>query len=82
VKSEWSSGPDCAKIRATMMPDASTHNPSPEYCRDLIDSTGMTRPVLAKKLGMDERTLRRYLSGERKFPYPIQFMLECIVLEP
>ena len=65
-----------------MKPDASTHEQSAEYCRDLVNSTGMTRVPLCKLLGIDERSLRRYCSGEHKFPYSIQFMLECLVLEP
>ncbi len=65
-----------------MKPDASTHDSSKEYCRDLVLSTGLTRVPLCKLIGIDERTLRRYMSGERKVPYPIQFALECLVLDP
>ncbi len=65
-----------------MKPNASTHDPRPEYCRDLVNSTGMTRAALAKQLGMNDRTLRRYMAGERKFPYLVQLALESIVLEP
>lgn len=65
-----------------MKPDATTHDPSAEYCRDLVNSTNMKRVPLSKRLGIDERTLRRYMSGERPVPYPIQFALECLVLDP
>jgi len=65
-----------------MKPDASTHDATKEYCSDLVLSTGLTRATLCKQLGIDERTLRRYMSGERSFPYLVQFALECVVLDP
>lgn len=65
-----------------MKPDASSHDDTKEYCSDLVLSTGLTRAVLCKQLGIDERTLRRYMSGERRFPYLVQFALECVVLDP
>ena len=63
-----------------MKPDASTYDPRPEYLAELVKSTGMTRADLAKLLGYDERTLRRWLAGERQFPYTVQFALEVLVL--
>ncbi len=65
-----------------MKPDASTYNPDPQYFRDLVLSIPMTRVKLAARIGIHERTLRLYMSGTRRFKYPIQFALECIVLEP
>jgi len=65
-----------------MKPDYAAHNDSAQYATELIKSTGMTPPELKAVTGIDERTLRRYKSGERPFPYSIQFMLEAIVLEP
>ncbi len=64
-----------------MIPDASTYDPRPEYLAELIVSTGKTQPQLAAILGHDERTIRRWLKGERRFPYTLQFALECLVLE-
>ncbi len=63
-----------------MKPDASTYDPRPEYFAELVKSTGMTRAALAERLGHDERTLRRWIAGERRFPYSVQFALECLVL--
>lgn len=63
-----------------MKPDASTYDPRPEYLAELVKSTGLTRPVLAKLLGVDERTIRYWLAGKRQFPYSVQFTLECLVL--
>lgn len=66
-----------------MKPNSKEHNNSAEYCRDLVNSTKLTRPVLCKQyLGINERTLRRYMSGKRRFPYLVQFALECLVLDP
>ena len=64
-----------------MTPDAEQYNPAPEYMSDLIDSTGLTQPVLAAKLGVDERTIRKWKHGERVAPYLAQFALECLVLQ-
>lgn len=64
-----------------MKPDASEYNPDPEYLRDLIDSTGMTQPYLASLLGVDERTIRKWKTGERKASYLAQFALEVLILE-
>lgn len=64
-----------------MKPDPSTHDPRPEYLAELLASTGMHKRDVAKYvLGCDLRTLDRYLSGERKIPYGVQFLLESQVL--
>lgn len=63
-----------------MKPDASRYDPRPEYLAELIGSTGMTQAALAKRIGVDERTIRRWLSGERQFNYRDQFAIECLVL--
>lgn len=65
-----------------MKPDASNHNTDPKYQRDLVLSTGMTQPALAKQLGVNEKTVRNWQSGRVKWPYTVQFCLECIVLQP
>ena len=63
-----------------MKPNAKQYDPRPEYLAELVKSTGMTRAALANRLGYDERTLRKWLNGERQFPYSVQFALECLVL--
>lgn len=65
-----------------MKPDAKLHNQDPEYFAQLVQSTGLSINALAKVIGHDERTLRRWMKGERKFPYSAQFTLECLVLMP
>jgi len=61
-------------------PDASKYDPRPEYLAELIGSTGLTQAALARKIGVDERTIRRWLSGQRQFDYTVQFAIECLVL--
>ena len=63
-----------------MKPDASRYDPRPEYLAELIGSTGLTQAVLAARIGVDERTIRRWLSGQRQFNYRDQFAIECLVL--
>ncbi len=65
-----------------MKPDARLHNQDPEYFRQLMESTGLSINKVAGIIGHDERTLRRWMKGERKFPYSAQFTLECLVLLP
>lgn len=65
-----------------MKPDAALHNQDPEYFTQLVESTGLSVIKLAKVVGHDERSIRRWCKGERKFPYSIQYVLEVIVLMP
>lgn len=48
----------------------------------LVESTGLTITKLAEVIGHDERTIRRWIKGERKFPYSAQFIIECVVVMP
>ncbi|WP_099312313.1 hypothetical protein [Pseudomonas sp. ICMP 564] len=62
-------------------PDASLHNPSPDYLRDLLETAGITQKAAATTLGITDRVMRYYLSGEesatyRPAPYAIQYALE------
>ena len=65
-----------------MKPDARLWNQDPEYFTQLVQSAGMPVTRLAKVIGHDERTIRRWMSGERPFKYTVQFTLECLVLMP
>ena len=59
-----------------MKPDASKHNPDPEYIRGLVSSTGLSQHAAAQQIGISARVMRYYLSGERDAPYPVQYALE------
>ena len=63
-------------------PDATLHNPSPEYIRGLIKSSGLTQVQAANRIGIAPRTMRRYLSGELVTPYLVQFALEALANLP
>ncbi len=57
------------------------HNPDPLYLRKLIEKAGVSQREAARRCGVDERTMRRYLAdidskSRLKCPYPIQFCLE------
>lgn len=65
-----------------MKPDARLHNQDPIYFTQLVQSSGLTIAKLAEIIGHDERTIRRWMKGQRKFPYSAQYTMECIVLLP
>ena len=57
-------------------PDSAIYyDPRPEYLRTLIESSGLSQNLAAKKIGISERSLRYYLS-DRKADYPVQVALE------
>ena len=62
-----------------MSPDISNHNPDPEYIRLLLSRIGISQAKAAKQLGIDPRTMRRYVLGELDCPYPVQFCLEAML---
>lgn len=63
-----------------MKPKPEEFNPDPRYVCDLMDSTGMTQPEIAEAFHVNERTVRRWRTGETFITYPVQFMLEAMVL--
>jgi len=63
-----------------MKPNGNEYNPSPDYLRELIVSTRLTRKELGKVLRVSPRTIQRWLSGDRQFNYRDQFAIEVLVL--
>lgn len=61
-----------------MKPDATKHDPRPEYIRKLIERSGLSQVKAAAAIGVDPRTMRRYVLGEASAPYLVQFALECL----
>ncbi len=61
-----------------MHPDPRKHNPDHGYLRSLIEAAGLSQRAAARSIGISERTMRYYLSGERECPYPVQFALEAL----
>jgi transcriptional regulator with XRE-family HTH domain len=69
------------KSRKAVKPDATLHNPDPEYLRDLLLKAGITQAAAATAIGITERVLRYYLSDTqsatyRPAPYVVQYALE------
>ena len=68
-----------------MIPDATKHNPDPEYLRGLISKVRVSQRKIAPIIGIYERTLRAYLAKRSSnsaldAPYPVQFCLEVLAL--
>jgi len=67
-----------------MTPDATKHNPSPDYLRALLARAGLSQSEAARLLGIDPRTMRSYLSDSAavarssRAPYAVQFALESL----
>lgn len=59
-------------------PDATKHNPAPDYLRGLLESADLSQREAARRIGISERVMRYYLAGEREAPYPVQFALEAL----
>lgn len=62
-----------------MKPNApKEYNADPAYLRSLLDRAGIGTRKAAELIGINNRELRHYLSGDRKHPYGVQFCLECL----
>lgn len=69
------------------VPDASLHNPDPDYLRGLIAITGLSQREVAEKIGITFRSLKYYLmtpGDEKEYrvaTYPVQFSIEMLARE-
>lgn len=65
-----------------MIPDASKHDPRPEYIRALLANAGLSQRQGAVVLGISERMMHYYCADpsgdQRPAPYLVQFALECL----
>ncbi|MDE1906761.1 MAG: winged helix-turn-helix domain-containing protein [Rhodospirillales bacterium] len=62
-------------------PDASRHDPHPDYLRALLAESGLSQQAVAQRIGISARLLRYYLAPEtaadrRVAPYPVQYAIE------
>jgi hypothetical protein len=61
-------------------PDVMNHMPNPHYLRTLIEVSGLSQQEAARRIGIDPRTMRGYLSLKKRsrntMPYVVQFALE------
>jgi transcriptional regulator with XRE-family HTH domain len=61
--------------------DATTlHRPDPAYLRGLIARSGLTQREVARRLGVEPRTVRRWLTDppQVQCPYSAQVALEML----
>ena len=64
-----------------MKPDASLHNPTHEYLRELLARAGLSQRGAARLLDIRERQMRRYLAGDAEVPYCVQYAIERLADE-
>lgn len=67
--------------REASLPNAKEHRPDPDYLRALIEQAGLTQINAAEAIGVDHRTMRRWLLGERPIPYLAQYAVEQLAAE-
>jgi transcriptional regulator with XRE-family HTH domain len=66
-------------------PDASLHDPRPEYLRALVEQSGLSQVECARRIGVDASTFRRYLGNGKsalRADYRTQFALEALASAP
>lgn len=63
---------------AMKRPDAKWHRPDPTYLRQLLERAGLSQRAAARALGLTDRTMRYYASGEQAMPYTVQYCLEVL----
>ena len=59
-------------------PNPKSYNPNPEYLRGLVERSGLSQRECARRIGLSDRAMRYYLSGERKPMYAVQYALEVL----
>ncbi len=61
-------------------PNVEHHKPDPRYLRRLVEDSGLSQVQAARRLGLDPRTVRRYLAEDdpREAPYVVQYALEAL----
>jgi len=61
-----------------MKPDARKYDSRPANMAKLVKATGLTQKEIGKRIGVDERTIRRWIAGDRQFSYRDQFTIKCL----
>jgi len=59
-------------------PDANRYDPSPTHVRGLVDASGLSQRECARRIGVSERIMRYWISGESEIPYAAQYCLEAL----
>jgi DNA-binding transcriptional regulator YiaG len=67
------------------IPDAENYNPEPNEVRMLIEDCctkyNYSRNRLAQQIGVSDRTIRYWVSGDKSIPYTAQYALEVLSSE-
>lgn len=67
------------KRYAPEAPDAKWHRPGDTaYLRELLEAAGLSQRKAGPLLGMDERSMRNRISGDRPLAYSEQYCLEVL----
>ena len=64
-----------------MTPNATRHNPDPDYLRGLLTRAGLSQRQAARRIGISARVMRYYIAtgdAGRPAPYLVQFALEVL----
>jgi transcriptional regulator with XRE-family HTH domain len=64
-----------------MTPNPKHFKDDPAYLRALLERAQIAQAEMAKRIGIEARTFRRYVLGESAYLYPVQFAVECVVAE-
>ncbi len=62
-------------------PDAIQHRRDAEYARQVLGklkAAGMSEREIARRIGLSDRVLRQYKTGEQAMSYAVQFALEAL----
>jgi len=54
---------------------------TPQQFRTALKRLGLNQVAAAKQLGVDPRTVRRWLAGDRKIPEPVVILLRTWLRE-
>ena len=64
-------------------PNPVLHNPEPAAVRRLVDSVmenrNWSQNEVARRIGVTDRAMRFWCSGQRTIPYTAQFALESLI---
>lgn len=55
---------------------------NPDSLRAALASTGLSQVALAQALGVDPRTLRRWLAGDSEVPEPVRRVCVLLAADP
>lgn len=54
---------------------------TPDQLRKLLDRAGLSQRAAARLLGIDERTMRRYASGEYPVPVVVEYAIRWVAAQ-